>query len=53
MSEFSGVVVLTDDEFDRMMEHMNAPCEPSEAAKRGAALLERLYGMRDAPKSAP
>lgn len=41
---FNGVVELTTTEYARFEECMTNPGEPTEAAKRGAALIRKLYG---------
>jgi hypothetical protein len=43
-STFNGVVTLTAKEYARAEECLRKPGEPSEASKRGAALLRKLYG---------
>jgi hypothetical protein len=43
-SLFNGTVALTASEFARAEECMTNPGEPTAAARRGAALLRKLYG---------
>lgn len=38
-----GVVVVSPEEFDRIIDNMENPSEPSESIKRGAELLRKLY----------
>ncbi len=39
---FDGVLTVNDDEFAHFMECMTKPGEPTEGARRGAALLKKL-----------
>lgn len=41
---FNGAIALTAAEFARAEECMTNPGEPTAAARRGAALLRKLYG---------
>jgi hypothetical protein len=43
-STFNGVVTLAAKEYAQAEECLKKPGEPSEASKRGAALLKKLYG---------
>jgi hypothetical protein len=43
-SAFNGVVVLTAAEYDSLEQCQTNPAEPTEAARRGATLLRKLYG---------
>jgi hypothetical protein len=46
MAVFNGVVTLGPKAFARFMQCMTNPGEPTPANKRGAALLEKLYGNK-------
>lgn len=40
---FSGIALLTDEEFEAAERRLLEPGEPSEGSKRGAALLRTMY----------
>lgn len=47
-TEWSGVLMLSDDDFDHFLTVMQSHGEPTEAAKRGAELLRSLYSEKAA-----
>ena len=43
---WNGVLSLGEHEYNRVVSDLLNPSEPTEAVKRGAALLKRLYGEK-------